>query len=220
MFNLFKRKAVVLPAPQKDERFEAWPKTKHVDKVLGSVIVTEKIDGTNACLVFDDNGEMFAQSRNRIITPGTDNQGFARWAYHNQEELFHILGPGRHFGEWWGRSIGRKYNMEHNVFSVFNVGRFYKAEPGDPLNSMSTRAATSSIFDQVSAVPHIYTGEYNSAEMQAAINDLRLTGSKASAVYGIDYKDPEGVCFYFREFDKVAKLVFANPGKHKWEVAG
>ncbi len=220
MFNIFKRKAVTPePAVVKPYgTFEAWPKTKHVDKVLGSVIVTEKIDGTNACLVFEEDGTMYAQSRNRIITPATDNQGFARWAYYHQDELFNILGPGRHFGEWWGRGIGRKYNMEHNVFSVFNNGRFYKTDPGTTMDSMSTRAATSSIFDQVSAVPLIYTGEYNSPDMNMAIAELANGSSKAAAAYNVDFKDPEGVCYYFREFDKVAKLVFANPGKHKWEV--
>lgn len=220
MFNLFNRKKkAVAPTVEKPYgTFEAWPKTKHVDKVLGSVVVTEKIDGTNACLVFDADGKMFAQSRNRIITPATDNQGFARWAYHHQEELFHILGEGRHFGEWWGKGLHRGYDMPHSVFSIFNVGRFYKSEPGDPLNSMSTRAATSSIFDQVSAVPHIFTGEYNSPEMNAAIAELANGKSKAAAAYNVEYNNPEGVCFFFREFDKVAKLVFANPGKHKWEV--
>lgn len=201
----------------KDPRFEAWPKTLQISKVLGNVTVTEKIDGTNACLVFDADGNMFAQSRNRVITPASDNQGFARWAYRYQEELFHILGEGRHFGEWWGKGIGRKYGMEHNVFSLFNVGRFYKTGP-DGLDSMSTRAQGTSIFDQVSAVPHLFTGEYGSDAMKAAVTDLQDNNSKAAAQHGIDFADPEGVCFYFREFDKVAKLVFAHPGKHKWEV--
>lgn len=239
MFNIFKRKAAVitqvsasggsvaaggdingvaLGQAKRDEYFEAWPKTKHIDKVLGGVTVTEKIDGTNACVVFEEDGYMYVQSRNRIITPAADNQGFARWAYRHQKDLFHILGPGRHFGEWWGKGIGRKYDMQHNVFSVFNNGRFYKTLPGDPLDSMATRTLDTGIFDQVSAVPHIFSGEYNSPEMNAAIAELANGNSLAARQYNIEYPDPEGVCFYFREFDKVAKLVFANPGKHKWEA--
>lgn len=219
MFNPFKRKPVASPTIQpakRDERFEAWPKTKHIDKVLGSVLVTEKIDGTNACVVFDDNGGMFVQSRNRIITPATDNQGFARWAYHYQDDLFYVLGPGRHFGEWWGQKIGRTYNMGHNVFSLFNTQRFVKT---DSLGiSMETRAAETQIADQISSVPQLYYGPYGTPSMDVAIEELRTGSSRAATRYGVDYTNPEGVCFYFREFDKVAKLVFANPGKHKWEV--
>lgn len=220
MFNIFKRKTVVKAAPEAPKpygTFEAWPKTLHVDKVLGNVIVTEKIDGTNACLVFEEDGTMFAQSRNRIITPATDNQGFAKWAYTHEDELFHILGVGRHYGEWWGKGIGRKYDMRHNVFSLFNTGRFFKATPGGD-DSMATRAKATSLFDQVTGVPTVYTGKYGSPEMEQAITALKETGSYAAARMGIDYDNPEGVCFYFREFDKVAKLVFAHPGKHKWEV--
>lgn len=218
MFNLFKRKVVTpeVTTPKVDDRFEAWPKTKHLDKVLGSVMVTEKIDGTNACIVFDGDGEMFVQSRNRIITPAQDNAGFAVWAYRNQEELFHILGQGRHYGEWWGQHIQRRYDMKHNVFSVFNVNRFYKTGP-DGLDSASTRAASTSLDGYVTAVPQVYYGEYGTEEMWDAIAPLRGGVSLAAAMQGVEFKDPEGVCFYFREFDKVAKLVFAHPGRHKWE---
>lgn len=217
IFNLLGRKTLD-PAPTAPKgEFEAWPKTLHVDKVLGKVIVTEKIDGTNACLFFYPNGEMFVQSRNRIITPDQDNAGFAKWAYRNQKDLFYIFGPGRHYGEWWGHKIGRTYDMTYNVFSVFNNGRFYKTEANSN-DSMSTRAHEMGLGEEISAVPHIFTGMYGSPEMDGAIDAFSGGMSLAALEYGIEYPNPEGVCFYFREFDKVAKLVFAHPGKHKWEV--
>ena len=216
IFNLLGRKTKDPEPTAPYGEFSPWPKTKHIDKCM-TVMVTEKIDGTNACIVFEEDGTMFVQSRNRIITPSQDNAGFAKWAQQHRDELFHILGTGRHYGEWWGKGIGRKYDMQHNVFSLFNVNKFYKTE-ADGLDSMSTRAGETSIDEQISAVPKVYYGDYGSIEMVNAIENLRLGASLAAKEHGITYANPEGVCIYFREFDKVAKLVFAHPGKHKWEV--
>lgn len=104
--------------------FEAFPKITRVEKV--TVTLTEKIDGTNACIVFDEGGGMFCQSRNKIITPGkqTDNAGFASWAHANHEELYALLGEGRHFGEWWGTGIQRGYGQTLKRFSLFNTSRW------------------------------------------------------------------------------------------------
>lgn len=77
--------------------FKEWPKTP---RLLRDIVITEKIDGTNAAIgivpaegvivgdpaviteITVDSGETFAvyaQSRTRLITPGksTDNYGFA-----------------------------------------------------------------------------------------------------------------------------------------------
>lgn len=217
IFNLLGRKTKDPEPTAPYGEFSPWPKTKHIDKCM-SVIVTEKIDGTNACIVFEEDGTMFVQSRNRIITPAMDNAGFARWAERNKRDLFYIFGPGRHYGEWWGHKIGRTYDMSYNVFSVFNNGRFYKTEANSN-DSMSTRAYEMGLGEEVSAVPLVYSGSYGTQEMEDAINNLRTGASMAANEFGVEYTKPEGVCIYFREFDKVAKLVFAHPGKHKWEVA-
>ncbi len=76
---------------------------------------------------------VFAGSRNRWLTPATDgvgrskgddNFGFATWVRDNAEELVKLLGAGRHYGEWWGRKIGRTYGLEGRRFSLFNVTRY------------------------------------------------------------------------------------------------
>ena len=41
------------------------------------------------------------QNRNRWLTPGSDVRGVAQWAKENAAGLAAVLGPGRHFGEWW-----------------------------------------------------------------------------------------------------------------------
>jgi hypothetical protein len=80
--------------------------------------ITEKIDGTNGCIIIPEDGEIYAQSKNRIITPEDDNMGFAKWVQDHKEEL-QLLGPGRHFGEWWGPGIQRRYFENFKVFSLF-----------------------------------------------------------------------------------------------------
>lgn len=126
--------------------FESYPKTPRFEK---PVIVTEKIDGTNAqiyirpadeyydpqydSLIFNQNEDdsepngylLRAGSRNRWISPSDDNYGFANWMFDNAAELVK-LGVGRHFGEWWGRGIGRGYDLDTRKFSLFNVSRWLK----------------------------------------------------------------------------------------------
>jgi hypothetical protein len=90
------------------------------------MIVTEKLDGTNAQVHITDDGRIFAGSRNRWITPDADNFGFARWVAEHEEEL-RALGPGSHYGEWWGSGIQRRYGLDEKRFSLFNVGRWTRA---------------------------------------------------------------------------------------------
>jgi hypothetical protein len=88
--------------------FAEFPK---MPRLAREIIITEKIDGTNGQIAFNEEGQMFVGSRSRWITPEMDNHGFARWAYENEAEL-RKLGPGRHFGEWWGSGIQRGYGLQ------------------------------------------------------------------------------------------------------------
>lgn len=95
---------------------------------------TEKIDGTNACLVINPDGSYFCQSRTKIITPEDDNYGFARWCKANEKELA-LLGEGRWYGEWWGLGIQRGYDQKQKNFSLFYF-------PGDLPTQLVTRVPT------------------------------------------------------------------------------
>lgn len=77
--------------------FQEWPK---IARLFRDVVVTEKIDGTNAAIHFDAEGNWAAQSHNRLITVGDENFGFAKWVDSNAGPLFEALGEGLHFGEW------------------------------------------------------------------------------------------------------------------------
>src|SRR4051812_4307796 len=106
-----------MSAPQ----FQAFPS---IARLFRECVVTEKIDGTNGVVhVSDDGLTVTAGSRSRWITPEADNFGFARWVAEHAEEL-RALGPGFHFGEWWGSGIQRRYGLDEKRFSLFNVGRW------------------------------------------------------------------------------------------------
>jgi hypothetical protein len=107
-----------------EREFVAWPKIPRFNR---ETIITEKIDGTNACIVITSD-DIYAQSRKQIITTERDNHGFATWVAANAEELREQLGEGRHFGEWWGAGIGKRYSAQMRDqpkrFSLFNAIRW------------------------------------------------------------------------------------------------
>jgi hypothetical protein len=103
-----------------EPEFQVWPKIPRWSNE--SYVITEKIDGTNGCIIITDYGEIFAQSRSRILDESSDgdNYGFCKWVNGNKEELLQ-LGVGYHYGEWWGRGIQRNYGMTERKFSLFNI---------------------------------------------------------------------------------------------------
>lgn len=159
--------------------FEHFPKIPRLKNSL--MRITEKIDGTNAQIVIpDDPGQPIqAGSRNRWIWPNDDgdrtkdNYGFAAWVAEN-ETMLRRLGPGRHFGEWWGQGIGRNYGMAEKRFSLFNVGRYAKSglPEGVP----------------VQLVPVLYEGPVDMDMAQYVRRILVQTGSQAAP----GFMNPEG----------------------------
>lgn len=73
--------------------FVEFPKIHRINR---NIVITEKIDGTNAQVYVDDTmTHAYAGSRSRWITPADDNFGFARWVQEHHDELLK-LGPGSH----------------------------------------------------------------------------------------------------------------------------
>lgn len=154
--------------------FAEFPK---IPRLSRECIVTEKIDGTNASIVITEDGDMFFGSRTRWITPIEDNYGFARWAEGNKDELLK-LGPGTHYGEWWGQGIQRNYNLQEKRFSLFNVHRWNDAE---------LRPACCGI------VPMITRALFDDPGLSHRIlKQLREEGSLASP----GFMKPEGIIIY------------------------
>jgi hypothetical protein len=174
-----------------DVEFKAWPKTP---RLFRDMVITEKIDGTNAAVIVTEDFEVAAQSRNRLITPEADNFGFARWVQENGEELARTLGPGRHFGEWWGSGIQRGYGLTKGEkrFSLFNVSRY--------------GAVDLSAVPGLSTVPVVYSGPFETESVRGAVETLRVRGSLASP--GFDR--PEGVIVFHTAAQQVYKVTLEN----------
>ncbi|TFB96712.1 hypothetical protein E3O35_07985 [Cryobacterium sp. MDB2-A-2] len=154
--------------------FEAFPKIARLNR---GMVVTEKIDGTNAAVVITEDGEIGAQSRSRLVTPEADNYGFAGWVQRNANPLVEILGPGRHFGEWWGSGIQRKYGLSggDKRFSLFNRGRWAETD-------LSPVAG-------LGIVPLLHAGPFDVATINALVYRLGHDGSVAAP----GFMRPEGV---------------------------
>lgn len=165
--------------------FSGWGKISRLNR---EIVVTEKIDGTNAQVIVDDSGtKVAAASRKRLITPDDDNYGFARWVDENAAELVK-LGPGRHFGEWWGQGVQRGYNMKRKVFSLFNVGRWTSEFNLHYLEYRPMSTGCLEVFP-CDVVPILYRGAMSTDTVMGAIDYLAYAGSKAAP----GFNDPEGV---------------------------
>lgn len=159
-----------------------------IARLSRACVITEKIDGTNGCIFIGDDGEFLIGSRTRWIQPGNDNHGFARWATDHKEELLR-LGPGRHFGEWWGSGIQRGYGLQNGEkrFSLFNVNRWgeYRDKIKYPENDLPSCCRV---------VPILRDGIFDTDMVRDAIFHLERDGSSAAP----GFMKPEGIVVYHK----------------------
>ena len=146
-----------------------------IPRLNREIIVTEKIDGTNAQICITQDGEFLVGSRKRWITPENDNHGFAAWAYENKDELMK-LGIGHHYGEWFGSGIQRKYGLTEKIFALFNTSVW---------NNENKPSCCG-------VVPVLYKGIFNTQVIEDCLEMLRTKGSVA--VPG--YMNPEGIVIF------------------------
>lgn len=151
--------------------FQAWPK---IPRLFGNkpIIVTEKVNGSNAAIqIPEDDSGVFAQSRKKVITPTSDNFGFARWVDANADELKDLLGYGIHFGEWYGEGIQKnELRITGKRFMLFNVTR-WAPEFEDGLKVERFEA----LGIEVATV--VYEGPMHTPAIQSAVDHLRVNGS-------------------------------------------
>ena len=182
-----------------------------IPRLFRDIVITEKIDGTNgqvyvATMPTDsdipwvwtgDGLAVAAGSKSRYITPAADNYSFAKWVQENAPELAK-LGPGRHFGEWWGQGIQRNYGLKEKRFSLFNVTRW-----SDP----AVRPECCHV------VPVLWEGNFDTWDIRSTILTLRTHGSKA--VPG--YMNPEGVVVFHKAGNLLFKVMLENDNEYKGE---
>lgn len=191
--------------------FKGFPKMARLSR---RVIITEKIDGTNAQICItkhkqndlldsdgcidawvegDDLYFMYAGSRTRWITPGNDNYGFAQWVMDNRREL-RKLGVGQHFGEWWGRGIQRNYGLQERRFSMFNVIRWcmHNEEPEIVSKNPNQIKYQNILPACCDLVPILYDGIFDSLIVDRALYNLKNEGSVAKR----GFMNPEGIVVF------------------------
>lgn len=178
--------------------FEPFPKLARYSR---NIFITEKLDGTNAQVIVTEDGVVAAASRTRLITPGknTDNFGFAQWVEENKFEL-RELGPGRHFGEWYGKGIQRGYGLDHRRFALFNTAR-WAGEPTLP------KCCT--------VVPVLYGGPMDEWQIKHTMFNLKVYGSVAAP----GFKDPEGIVIYHTASRSLFKKTYEGDAEGKEAAA-
>lgn len=155
-----------------------------IPRLSRDMIITEKLDGTNACIVITEEGDIFAQSRSRIITPWEDNYWFAKWVEDHKEELMKMW-PWYHYGEWRWQGIQRKYNMTKKVFSLF----YFR---GKELPTC------------ISMVPILYEWPFDTSMINTVMDKLERGGSIAAPWF----MKPEGIVIFHTAANCVFKKTF------------
>ena len=205
-----------------DLAFEGFPK---IPRLQREVVITEKVDGANGQITFfeltdetmvaaaaadpfclrvlpgaadgDSGRALYVGSRNRWCRPekGLDNFGFAAWVLDNVDDLAR-LGPGRHFGEWYGLGIQRGYDLPSKRFALFNVARWNSENPNKPACC--------------DVVPVLERSEHADDDMVMQ----RLADGGSVMVPG--YRAPEGIIVFHTASRQMYKRTFAQDGG-KWK---
>ncbi len=180
------------------ESFVKYPRTPHLfgsrgtddDKRLGraasaailadpSLIVEEKLDGTNVGIQFTSDGQLFLQCRGHEITEGMHPQYdlLKQWVAVKRTVLERMLGS-RYllFGEWLYATHSIHYRELPHYFFEFDI---YDKEGGDFL-SLERRLA---ILDGngVETVPVLHRGPLREADLDALVGE---------SAFGAVFEDP------------------------------
>jgi hypothetical protein len=192
--------------PDTTVTFEGFGK---IPRLSRECVVTENIDGTNAQIYISKDAPcehlhpiegdfgmwLYPGSRNRFISTHADNFGFASWVSENAKELSK-LGPGRHFGEWWGSGIQRGYGLKEKRFSLFNTHSW---------SDNDKRPACCGV------VPIIWKGEFSASRIERMVSDLESAGSFAAP----GFMNPEGVIVFHTASSSYFKKTITGDEKPK-----
>lgn len=176
-------------------KFEGFPK---IPRLFRDVVILEKIDGTNAQVFIYPTVtgalELRAGSRNRWLTPADDNFGFGRWCEDHYDALL-TLGPGRHFGEWYGAGIQRNYGLREKRFALFAPDKY----------PVDDRPACCGV------APVLYRGRFTTDAVARTCVDLRGSGS----VIVPGFMQPEGIVVYHMAGRVSFKVTLENDAESK-----
>jgi len=203
-----------------------FQKFDSIARLHRDVVITEKIDGMNCGIhiansygqTLAETGGLWAinvggiiwhvnvQTRKRLINLGDDQYGFAAWVFNKLPELVELLGPGSHYGEWWGKRIQRSYHQPRNYFSLFNTKRW------TPENTCH--------IDGLQVVPVLYEGMFSDEANKGALERLRVCGSVAARLVDdrkLDFR-AEGIVGWHTALNMYYKITLDGDG-HKGAAA-
>lgn len=203
----------------------SYPAFRKIPRLERSVVMTEKIDGTNgliyipqtalneegrvsvlhldniepppaACEIIAESGAViYAGSRNRWLHEKADNHGFFHFVRDQAEMLIETLGVGLHYGEWWGRGIQRGYGLDEKRFSLFNVSRWGEELPA-PLGVVPVLET----FPTMTEAAH---------ELNRWARRLDANGSMAAP----GYMNPEGIVLFHERSGQLFKYTLDGDGE-------
>lgn len=217
---------------------------KKIPRLVRDMVVTEKIDGTNAQIHIVNiasnvstgesrawldfhslavNGDlvMLAASRSKYLSLGRDgakdgdNFGFAKWVRENADELWK-LGEGRHFGEWWGLGVQRTYGMTEKRFSLFNTSAW--ASPMNRNDPRETSEVDRTRCFQVPCchvVPVLARYTFCTTKIQECVERLSREGSVAAP----GFMKPEGVVVFHAAAGQLFKQTIDKDAEPKSNAA-
>lgn len=188
--------------------FKEWPKIPRGGR--GKLItITEKIDGTNACVIVENGVVVGSQSRNQLLGHNhitgeyevyNDNYGFAQWVKQHKYKLAG-LGDGYHYGEWVGPGIqSNPHNLKKKTFFLFNSDRWRDGRQQRP--------------EGVECVPVLYEGPNDLNDdwidkIESTMEELEQSAREKGYT-------PEGVIVWYHKFRRYEKYTFKNP-EGKWK---
>lgn len=187
-----------------EPEFREWPKIARWNR---EVIITEKIDGSNACVIVTEDGQVAAQSRSRVITPETDNHGFAAWVAKNEDVLRNLLGHGYHFGEWFGSGIQKRagYGLEKGEkhLALFNVDRWAEDE-------------VLLAHQEIEIVPVLWRGQAGAVAYGVKLALEALSGgSQVPSAKGKPEVKPEGIVIFHVAANTAFKMTLEKDDEWK-----
>jgi hypothetical protein len=180
--------------------FVPFPKIARLSR---EIVITEKIDGTNASICITEDGEFLIGSRTRWITTADDNYGFAKWAHANKTELMK-LGVGAHFGEWWGQGIQRNYSQTCKRFSLFNTHRWADE---------AVRPACCDI------VPVLYEGQMEDFGVMKGVKAALALLQSGGSVAAPGFMKPEGIVIFHKHSNSLFKKTLEKDDEPKSKQA-
>lgn len=169
-----------------------------------------KIHGTNAGVTIMPNGKVYAQSRNRIITPDDDNMGFAHWVENTKNywtQLRWRKCPITVFGEWFGEGIMKSTSASQvpgkhfAVFAIMNEFNMFSSDTDSWVKGIIFNEKYKNIPENLHVIPKLVVNgqlqiniNFNSDEsvdyavnvLNKAIEDIERCDPFIYETFGID----------------------------------